>query len=145
MDPEIRMLLYADVCNSVRLCKPLALRAVLEDYVAGVVEEVDIVVAGGGNAALCAAIEARQAGLSVLVLEAASKFYRGGNTRHTRNCRVAHDMPIGVMHGAYAEDEFWDDLLRVTGEPSKPARTASKPSSMAPIPLGRVSRRWLRS
>jgi len=39
---------------------------------------------GGGNAALCAAISARRERASVLVLEAAPKFYRGGNTRHTR-------------------------------------------------------------
>ena len=45
----------------------------------------DVLVIGGGNAALCAAISARRAGASVLVLEGAPKFYRGGNTRHTRN------------------------------------------------------------
>ena len=39
----------------------------------------DVIVAGGGNAALCAAIAARREGSSVLVLEAAPKFYRGGN------------------------------------------------------------------
>ena len=41
----------------------------------------DVLVIGGGNAALCAAISARRAGASVLVLEGAPKFYRGGNTR----------------------------------------------------------------
>ena len=80
----------------------------------------DVVVVGGGNAALCAAIEARRAGCSVLILEGAPKFYRGGNTRHTRNCRVAHDAPVGVMVGAYGEAEFWDDLLRVTGGKTNP-------------------------
>ncbi|MCC7346309.1 MAG: FAD-dependent oxidoreductase, partial [Variibacter sp.] len=50
----------------------------------------DVLVIGGGNAALCAAISARRDGASVLVLEAAAKFYRGGNTRHTRNMRCAH-------------------------------------------------------
>ena len=44
----------------------------------------DVLVIGGGNAALCAAISARRAGASVLVLEGAPKFYRGGNTRHDR-------------------------------------------------------------
>ncbi|WP_169335420.1 FAD-dependent oxidoreductase, partial [Neisseria gonorrhoeae] len=39
----------------------------------------DVLVIGGGNAALCAAISARRAGASVLVLEGAPKFYRGGN------------------------------------------------------------------
>ena len=75
----------------------------------------DVVVAGGGNAALCAAIAARRAGASVLVLEAADKFYRGGNTRHTRNMRCAHDHATDTLTGPYSEDEFWDDLWRVTG------------------------------
>src|SRR5271157_4724918 len=72
----------------------------------------DVLVVGGGNAALCAAISARRAGASVLVLEAASKFYRGGNTR---NMRCAHDAATKELTGPYTEDEFLDDLLRVTG------------------------------
>jgi tricarballylate dehydrogenase len=72
-------------------------------------------VIGGGNAALCAAISAKRAGASVLVLEGAPKFYRGGNTRHTRNLRLAHDGGAPTMTGPYAEAEFLDDLYRVTG------------------------------
>src|ERR687884_1874732 len=75
----------------------------------------DVVVVGGGNAALCAAISARRAGASVVVLEGAPKFYRGGNTRHTRNMRCAHDTATEILTGPYTEEEFWDDLLRVTG------------------------------
>ena len=75
----------------------------------------DVLVIGGGNAALCAAISARRAGASVLVLEGAPKFYRGGNTRHTRNMRCAHDAATEILTGPYTEEEFWDDLLRVTG------------------------------
>src|SRR5271156_1502310 len=75
----------------------------------------DVLVVGGGNAALCAAISARRAGASVLVLEVASKFYRGGNTRHTRNLRCAHDAATKELTGPYSEEEFFDDLLRVTG------------------------------
>ncbi len=74
-----------------------------------------MLVVGGGNAALCAAIAARRGGASVLVLEAAPKFYRGGNTRHTRNMRCAHDAATDTLTGPYTEEEFWDDLLRVTG------------------------------
>ena len=75
----------------------------------------DVLVVGGGNAALCAAIAARRDGASVLVVEAAPKFYRGGNTRHTRNMRCAHDAANEVLTGPYPEEEFWDDLIRVTG------------------------------
>jgi tricarballylate dehydrogenase len=74
----------------------------------------DVLVIGGGNAALCAAISARRAGASVLVLEGAPKFYRGGNTRHTRNMRCAHDAATGILTGPYSEQEFWEDLLLVT-------------------------------
>src|SRR5580692_2312517 len=75
----------------------------------------DVLVIGGGNAALCAAIGARRLGASVLVLEGAPKFYRGGNTRHTRNMRCAHDAATEILTGPYTEDEFWEDLQRVTG------------------------------
>ena len=75
----------------------------------------DVLVAGGGNAALCAAITARQAGATVLVLESAPRAFRGGNSRHTRNLRAMHNAPNAVLTDAYKEDEYWDDLLRVTG------------------------------
>src|SRR5438874_528113 len=77
-------------------------------------QKFDVLVIGGGNAALCAAISARRAGASVLVLEGAPKFYRGGNTRHTRNMRCAHDAATDTLSGPYSEEEFFDDLLRVT-------------------------------
>jgi tricarballylate dehydrogenase len=75
----------------------------------------DVLIVGGGNAALCAAIAALREGASVLIVEAAPKFYRGGNTRHTRNMRCAHDHATETLSGPYPEAEFWDDLLRVTG------------------------------
>lgn len=74
----------------------------------------DVLVIGGGNAALCAAISARRTGASVLVVEAAPHFYRGGNTRHTRNMRCAHDTATEILTGPYTEDEFWSDLKVVT-------------------------------
>ena len=51
----------------------------------------------------------------ILVLEAAPKDFRGGNTRHTRNFRCMHTKPLETMIEAYPEDEYWEDLLRVTG------------------------------
>jgi tricarballylate dehydrogenase len=67
----------------------------------------DVLVIGGGNAALAAALSARESGASVLVLEAAPKDFRGGNSRHTRNLRCMTD--------AYPEEEFYNDILSVTG------------------------------
>src|SRR6476620_996735 len=81
---------------------------------ADLTKKYDVLVAGGGNAALCAAVAAARAGSSVLVVEMASKFYRGGNTRHTRNIRCAHDAATETLSGPYSEDEFFKDLLAVT-------------------------------
>jgi tricarballylate dehydrogenase len=75
----------------------------------------DVVVLGGGNAALCAAITAARAGCRTIVIEGAPEFYRGGNTRHTRNLRCAHDGTAPTMTGPYDKAEFIDDLYRVTG------------------------------
>ena len=75
----------------------------------------DVLVVGGGNAAICAAVSAREAGASVLLLEHAPKPMRGGNTRHTRNMRVMHERPLSVLTDAYPEAEYFADLMRVTG------------------------------
>ncbi|GAA6193981.1 FAD-dependent tricarballylate dehydrogenase TcuA [Phaeobacter sp. NW0010-22] len=75
----------------------------------------DITVIGGGNAALCAAMTAAEAGAKVLILEAAPKPYRGGNSRHTRNFRCMHTGPLGPLVNDYSEEEYLADLLKVTG------------------------------
>lgn len=75
----------------------------------------DVLIIGGGNAALCAALMAREAGATVLMLEAAPKEWRGGNSQHTRNLRCMHDAPQDVLVDAYPEEEYWQDLLKVTG------------------------------
>jgi tricarballylate dehydrogenase len=75
----------------------------------------DVLVLGGGNAGLCAALTARRAGASVLMVETAPVHFRGGNSRHTRNLRCMHDAPADVLTDTYPEAEYWDDLLKVTG------------------------------
>lgn len=75
----------------------------------------DIAIIGGGNAALCAAMTAAEKGASVVILETAPKAYRGGNSRHTRNFRCMHTAPLGPLVDDYSEDEYFDDLLKVTG------------------------------
>ena len=74
----------------------------------------DLLIAGGGNAALCAALTAREAGATVLVVEHAPPALRGGNSRHTRNLRVMHEKPTATLTGAYTELEYWSDLVSVT-------------------------------
>ena len=75
---------------------------------------IDVLVIGGGNAALCAALTAREAGASVMLLEASPREWRGGNSQHTRNLRCMHNAPQDVLVDAYPEEEYWQDLLKVT-------------------------------
>ena len=63
--------------------------------------EYDVIVVGKGNAALCSALAAREHGVKVAVLEAASEDESGGNSRFAG----------GVMRFAYGSV---DDLRRVT-------------------------------
>ena len=90
----------------------------------------DVVIVGAGNAALCAAIAAREKGASVLALEKAPEYFRGGNTYFTGGIiRCAYhgiedikklipdltsEEEATVEVGKYTEDEFYDDLMRVT-------------------------------
>src|SRR5215510_5582226 len=90
----------------------------------------DVIIVGAGNAALCAAIAAREQGASVLVLEKAPEYFRGGNTYFTGGIircayngiedikKLIPDMSPeeegSVDVGQYTEDQFYDDLMRVT-------------------------------
>lgn len=75
----------------------------------------DVLVIGGGAAALSAAITAREKGASVLLLECSPKHFRGGNSRHTRNMRLAHETQFAPYTGAYPEKEMWENYLKATG------------------------------
>jgi tricarballylate dehydrogenase len=78
----------------------------------------DVIVVGGGNAAICAAMGARENTERVLLLEAAPQYMRGGNTRHTRNIRCAHAKADQFFSGPYPSEEFMADLVAVTGGPA---------------------------
>jgi tricarballylate dehydrogenase len=89
-----------------------------------------VVVVGGGNAALCAALSAREHGARVLVLERAPQEQRGGNTAYTGGgFRMVHegletvrsvvpDLSAAEIEntdfGVYSAEHYLDDLGRVT-------------------------------
>ena len=89
----------------------------------------DVVVVGAGNAALCAALAARERGAKVLVLERAPKEERGGNSAFTAGgfrmvCHGTEDVRKFVDLSAeeiattdfedYTKEKFLDDLGRIT-------------------------------
>jgi tricarballylate dehydrogenase len=93
----------------------------------------DVVVIGGGNAGLVAAIAARHRVPRVLLLERATRAMRGGNTRHTRNARCAS--------AEYPADELWEDLCGV-GSPGPLARMTVERSSDVPSWMTSHGVRW---
>lgn len=92
--------------------------------------EADVVVVGGGNAALCAALAAREQGSSVIILEKSTQKERGGNSTFTAGAirfayngvadllKVVPDLTeeeiAGTDFGTYTEEQYFDDLCRVT-------------------------------
>jgi len=99
-------------------------------------ESSDVVVVGAGNAAMCAALSAKEQGAVVIVLERAPEQESGGNTRFTAGAiRFAYD-GVGDLRelmqdltdeeiartdfGAYTENQFFDDMARVTENRADP-------------------------
>src|SRR5262245_65325286 len=106
----------------------------------------DVAVLGGGNAGLSAALNARELGASVVVLESAPREFRGGNSRHTRNLRCMHDAPTRLLTDTYTEHEYLADLLRVTGGETDEglARTVVRNSGTCPAWMERFGVRFNR-
>ena len=93
-------------------------------------EKYDVIVVGAGNAALCAALSAREQGATVLVLERSPKAERGGNSAFTDGViRFAYRGTEDIINlsgdltaeeigwsdlGIYTDEQFFDDLVRVT-------------------------------
>ncbi len=99
--------------------------------------ETDVIVVGAGNAALCAALAAAEAGAKVVVLERAPEAEAGGNSRFTAGAfRCVYDgvddlrvlMPdltdaevASADFGTYGEAKFFDDMGRITEYRTDPA------------------------
>src|SRR5437879_13764127 len=96
----------------------------------------DVLVIGKGNAALCAALAAREQGASVTMLEAASPEEAGGNSAFAGGVmRFAFDGVEDLRRitdlsaeevatsdfGSNTTDEFFDDLFRLTSYRTDPA------------------------
>src|SRR5215470_13863904 len=98
-------------------------------------EDHDVIVVGGGNAALCAAITAREEGARVLLLERAPQDERGGNSSFTEGLmRFVYNGKDDIValspdltpdelasdFGRYTEENFFDDMARVTQNRTDP-------------------------
>jgi hypothetical protein len=104
----------------------------------------DVLVIGGGNAALVSALTAADGGARVLLLERAPAHFRGGNSRHTRNIRCAHNTGDGFTTGPYPYAELWRDLCTVGDGPSdeRLAEMTVRQSTYAPDWMAAHGAHW---
>jgi tricarballylate dehydrogenase len=94
-----------------------------------VADAYDVIVVGGGNAALCAALSAKETANRVLLLERAPEDESGGNSRFTAGLlRIVYNGADDLAQlidlskeerertdfGTYTADQFLDDMARVT-------------------------------
>jgi tricarballylate dehydrogenase len=104
----------------------------------------DVVVIGGGNAGLVAALTAGRLTGRVLLLDRGPAALRGGNTRHTRNIRCAHGWSDAYSPGTYLAGELWRDLCGVGTGPSneKLAELTVRESETVPAWMTGHGARW---
>lgn len=107
-------------------------------------EPFDVIVVGGGNAGLSAAMAAGHLAPRVLLLERAPEHMRGGNSRHTRNIRCAHAAADEFFSAPYTEQELLEDLIGVTGGPNnlELAKYAIRQSSKMPAWMSEHGAAW---
>jgi tricarballylate dehydrogenase len=110
-------------------------------------EAAGVVVVGGGNAGICAAIAAQEAGAAVTLLERGPRHMRGGNSRHTRDIRHAHGGPDQYVTGSYTSAELLDDLIKVTkgGGDRGLSELVTRESASLPAWLTAHGVRWQRA
>ncbi|KAJ9606615.1 hypothetical protein H2200_008623 [Cladophialophora chaetospira] len=93
----------------------------------------DVIVVGGGNAALCAALSAHDNGARVLVLEAAPREDRGGNSRFAGTVFRASHTGFDQVKTMLCEEAMADAALCTMGPYTKEAYS----KDMAKISHGR--------